>query len=156
MGFLAGLLFFASVSQVQAGELFNQQIFCMQQTPTTEHGFIIEQATVTSEDGKPYRILVTALGSGLVTSEGDGTIQDVLYEGADPLYVRKDLAARSKKWRDAIPFQVPLAPKDGKVVLYIQPKGFLAPQSNQDYFEARLKITKRGKEKNYTLLCNAL
>ena len=149
---LATMVFSASV---QSAEI-TQEIYCMQQTPERENGYIF-QGVVYSKNGREHRLKISELGIGLLTSQGDGTVDEVLYEGDEYINSDTELTARSPQWRDAIPFLLPYEQRGNQFILYIEKNGFQPARNNQERFKARMKVTSQiGRETNFIFMCNAI
>ena len=126
-------------------------LFCMQTTPNTVWGYIIDDAEVELSTEEP-RIKINSMGIGIINQEGDGTVSDVLIEPKEfqgPDYTEK---AKSKNWKDAVPFVLkPNTETEKKYVLYVEAKAFEKIQ--KDNFAGRLKVSEGTKARNYTMYC---
>ena len=126
-------------------------LFCMQTVPSTVWGYIIDDAEVELSSENP-RIKINNMGTGIINQEGDGTVSETLIspsEFQEPDYREQ---AKSKEWKDAIPFVLePNEKTDKKYVLYIEQKGFVGPQ--KENFAGRLKVSEGKKVKSYTMYC---
>ncbi len=127
-------------------------IYCMQTTPATAHGFILEEAGVEFSNGT-FRFIPGRVGTGLTNEQGDGTIGDMLLESDQKLPPSPEDQASSAQWKDAVPFQLPI--EGARYVLYIQKSTFTATK-DEDVPSARMKVNDGRKERNYILMCNLL
>ena len=123
----------------------------MQSTPSTVWGYIIDDAQVEINSGKP-QVQVNSMGIGIINQEGDGSVSDVLVSSEEFLKPDFSERAKSKQWKDAVPFVLKSKEKkDTEFVLYLDPKAFVGPQDTD--FPGRLKITEDSNVKNVTMYC---
>ncbi len=140
-----------STTKSKSEKVKTSSLFCMQSVPNTVWGYIIDDAEVELSTDEP-RIKINSMGIGIINQEGDGTVSDILIEPKEfqqPDYTEK---AKSKEWKDAIPFVLKAnVESDKKYVLYIEAKAFEKIQ--KENFAGRLKVSEGTKIKNYTLYC---
>ncbi len=148
---VASMLSICTASMGFAAET-TKQFACMQQKPDRQYGYVIEEGTLKA--GRGYAAQITGFGTGLLTSEGDGTAnQGYLYNDGELLLPAAAERARSAQWKNAIPFVIPVPNTEDAFVLYVMPEHF--KPSRSEYY-ARLKVTRAGRELNYSLMCNDL
>ncbi|MGK5085656.1 hypothetical protein WDW37_20395 [Bdellovibrionota bacterium FG-1] len=136
-----------------ASEGVSKKVYCSQQSPKAVHGYIIEEAVLRSTNRTKWELQLAALGTGLLTEQGDGTASSgYLYTGNEPLLPNPEFRAHSAQWRNALPFVIPVKADKGEFVLYVQPESF----SKTADFTVRLKVTRAAGESNFLLSCNAI
>lgn len=135
----------------KAQKLKTNSLFCMQTTPNTVWGYVIEDAEVELSSEMP-RIKINSMGIGIISQDGDGSVSEVLF--SPEKYQEPDYSEKSKsaKWKDAVPFVLNSKVKpETKYVLYIDAKAFEGPQ--EENFAGRLKVSEGTKVRNYTMYC---